>query len=258
MEEPHQRLQNRYFGIFLFLCFSDITDIKHIQNSGFIKRIFPDAKFVFISRNPYKTLKSQLEFERAYCKAHYIEDPQFFRKNDMNPHPPYYNNEESWYHLFHTQLPNDMYGHLLWPRVWPRCKPDHQLIQKYLKQDKCACATAVGIVQHDRIVRETFDDKKNGISIDNDNLFEIWHEDVLDDPALCLKRLHKYLELDASDKDRIEWLEREDFPEGKANVKRVKQSSQWEKGLNFGDETDEVNKILEPCFKSYQNRKGSK
>ena len=217
--------------------------------------MFPDAQFVFISRNPAKTLKSQMEFERAYCKAHFIEDRQAFRRENMNPHPPYYNNKKSWYYLFHKQLPNDMYGHLLWPRVWPRIQPEHQLIQKYLKKDKVACATAVGIIQHDRVVRETFNDKDNEINKENGNLFEIWHEDVLDDPLMVLKRIHKYLGLEASDRDRIKWLELEDFPNGKANVKRVKQSSQWEKGLNFGDETDEVYKILEPCFKNYENRK---
>eukprot|EP00483_Globobulimina_turgida_P008768 UN08786 len=150
-----------------------------------------------------------------------------------------------------------MYGHLLWPRVWPRVKPEHLLIQQYLKKDMTACATAVGVVQHDRVVRESFADKTNNICAENDNLYSIWHEDVLANPLLVLKQIHNYLELDCEnigDVDRIKWLEIEDFPNGKANIKRVKQSSQWEKGLNFGDETEQVYKILEPCFKYYKER----
>ena len=222
---------------------------------GFLLKMFPDAKFVFISRNPTKTLRSQLDMERFYCKAHFIESVQEFRRQNMRPRPPYYNRTNSWNHLFHGQYPNDMYGHLLWPRVWPRTKPDHLRICQYLKRDKLACATAVGIVQHDKIAKlsfSKFDDEQR-----ENNLFEIWHEDVLEDPLFCLKQIHKFLELDCSkisDDDRIKWLEREDFPNGQANSKRVKQSAEWEKGLNFGDETDEVYQILRPCIQRYKKR----
>lgn len=221
---------------------------------GFIKKMFPDAQFIFISRNPAKTLKSQLIMEKVYCRAHFIDDVQQFRKENMKPHPPYYNRTDSWYHLFHSIYPNDMYGHLLWPRVWPRVQPEHCRIQQYLKEDKTACACAAGIVQHDRVVRETFADKKNGIAKEKGNLFEIWHEDVLADPLKSLKNIHNFLGLECDDEDRIRWLEMEDFPGGKANVKRVQQSSQWEKGLNFGSETEEAYEILEKCLNRYNNR----
>eukprot|EP00484_Ammonia_sp_Unknown_P019446 CAMPEP_0197041680 /NCGR_PEP_ID=MMETSP1384-20130603/18206_1 /TAXON_ID=29189 /ORGANISM="Ammonia sp." /LENGTH=456 /DNA_ID=CAMNT_0042472655 /DNA_START=95 /DNA_END=1465 /DNA_ORIENTATION=- len=221
---------------------------------GFIKKMFPDAKFIFISRNPAKTLKSQMEMERVYCRAHFIEDPQRFRKESMRPRPPYYNNRKSWYYLFHTQYPNDCYGHQLWPRVWPRTQPEHQAIQKHLKRDEICCATAVSIVQHDRIVRESFGRKENDISLETGNLFEVYHEDVLQDPLKVLRKIHHFLELQATDKERIQWLEAEDFPAGQANTKRVKQSSEWEKGLNFGTETDQVYKILQPCFQHYERR----
>lgn len=227
---------------------------------GYIKKIFPDAKFIHIARNPAKTTKSQIIMEEIYCKAHYLNIDNF-RKSSMKPHPPYYNNEKSWYHLYNTIYPNDMYGHLLWPRVWPRTKNEHYKIQQYLKKDMKACATAMGIVQHERVVLESFNDKKLNISVKNGNLLTIWHEDVLSDPLLCLKQIHKYLELDCdniSDKDRIKWLEIEDFPNGKANPKRVKQSSIWEKGLDFGNETDEVYKILEPCFQRYKKHMSTK
>merc|ERR1719242_939796 len=148
----------------------------------------------------------------------------------MKPHPPYYNRTDSWYHLFHGVYPNDMYGHQLWPRNWPRVQPEHLSIQRYLKEDKTACACAVGIVQHDRVVRESFADRKNGISEKDGNLFTVWHEDVLDDPLSILRKIHSFLGLECSDEDRIGWLEIEDFPKGNPNPKRVKQSNQWETG----------------------------
>jgi len=212
---------------------------------GFIRKMFPDAQFVFIARNPAKVLRSQLEFERCYCKAHFIEDAQQWRRDNMRPPPPYYNTRRSWYYLFHGQLPNDMYGHQLWPRVWPRVQPEHQLIQRYLKQDKVACATAMGIVQHDRIVRQT---------LPRDNTLRVWHENVLRAPLQVLREIHAFLRLNATDEQRVQWLNREDFKDGQANPVRVQQSSEWEKGLSFGDETDEVYDILRPCFKHYEGR----
>ena len=70
----------------------------------------------------------------------------------------------------------------------------------------------------------------------------------------------EFLELDCSDKDRLKWLEAEDFPGGQANRKRVKQSNRTEKSVDFGKHTKEVTEIIQngEAMKRYQQRKSIK
>src|SRR5690606_5142182 len=74
---------------------------------------------------------------------------------------------------------------------------------------------------------------------------------------LCMKKVFKFLELEATDKEIIKYLEKEDFPNGQANKVRVSHSKKVNTS-QFGNETDEVFKILEPVLTAYKSRQSVK
>ena len=92
---------------------------------GYLQKVFPDAKFVHIARNPLKTCKSQLFMQESNCRAYWV-DPQTWRKQNMKPKfaKIHLNNrKDSTGYITHNQYPNDVYGNLWYPRVFPRTIP---------------------------------------------------------------------------------------------------------------------------------------
>ena len=128
---------------------------------------------------------------------------------------------------------------------------EHGEITKYLKADKEACAFAVAIAQHERVVLDQIKDCK---LTEGKNLFTMWQEDLLDDAWTTFGNVMKFLELDMNDELRLNWLEAEDFPNGQANKKRVESKSNKVSEIRFGDETDTIAKILKPCSDRFNQR----
>lgn len=220
---------------------------------GYLYKMFPDAKFVFIARNPIKTCKSQLLMQGSNCRAFFVE-PQTIRKQSMkfNFAKNHLDNpKDSTGYLTFNQVPNDTFGNLWYPRVFPRTQPEHREITKYLKEDKEACAFAVAVKQQEKVVLEQI--KECGL-IEGKNLYTMWQEDLLDDAWLTFNNILNFLELESNDKMTLNWLEKEDFPNGQANKKRVESKSNKVSEIGFGDQTNEIKKILEPCLNRYNNR----
>ena len=67
----------------------------------------------------------------------------------------------------------------------------------------------------------------------------------------------KFLQLDMNDKQRLEWLEAEDFPNGQANKKRIESKSNKVKEINFGKETQQITKILDACLQRFNSHRPS-
>jgi len=221
---------------------------------GYLYKLFPDAKFVHIARNPIKTCKSQILMEESNVRGFYINAKEF-RQNDMNPPRPkshYDAPRESWVYLFHGQIPNDFFFQMWYPRVFPRTVPEFRKITHYVKQDKIACAMAQAISQHERVALEAFErcKLKEGV-----NLFTMYQEDLLDNATLVATKLFEYLELPLTKEELIAILEKEDFPNGQAPIKRIKSPSNNENEIDFGNETKEVYDILEGCSQRYRMRK---
>ena len=92
---------------------------------GYLYKMFPDAKFVHIARNPIKTCKSQLLLQESNCRAYWVE-PQKIRKQSMKFHFAKHhlkNPKDSTGYVTHNQVPNDTVGNLWYPRVFPRTMP---------------------------------------------------------------------------------------------------------------------------------------
>lgn len=219
---------------------------------GFLYKLFPDAKFIHIARNPLKTTLSQIRMAESNLRCFFMEEYEM-RKKDLHPPPKPDGNKNSWNYLMNNKYPNDECGTLWFPRQFPRTKPEYQQITKYIKNEQYECAVAVAVTQHERVALDAF--KKCGI-IEGKNKLTIWHEDVLQDATSTFQAVMKYLGLKCTDKQRLEWLELEDFPNGQANRSRVKQSNKTEKGVNFGKWTKEVTQIIESndVMKRYKER----
>jgi len=222
---------------------------------GYLKKIFPDAKFIHIARNPIKTCKSQRILQEGNLRGYYMNEENF-RKNNMYPPIPkshYDAPRESWIYLFHGQYPNDLYFQLWFPRVFVRTIPEYKRITRYVKQGKKNCATAQAVAQHERVVLESIQNSKLE---EGKNLFTLFHEDLLDNATLVSTKLFEFLELPLTKPQLIEILEKEDFPNGQARIKRVESMSNIESETAFGEETVAVREILEPAMQRfYQRRK---
>ena len=227
---------------------------------AWLLKLFPDCKFIHISRNPLKVTQSQHIMEDTYCKVSYINKMKFRMNNmDYKVNIPDYNTKFSWYHMYTKQLPNNALGQLWFPHMWPRTKPYHHNIMKYIKSNKQKCAFAMGVAQHEYTVLSTFERlRNNGKIIDNKNLLTIWHENILKNAKGELKKIHEYLELKSNEKERISHLESEDFPNGLANIKRVNVSKDRGKidklKAFYGNEYDEVNQILKDAMQRYNQQ----
>ena len=132
---------------------------------------------------------------------------------------------------------------------------EHLEITKYLKKDEEASAFAMAIAQHERVVLEQI--KDCGL-IEGENLYTVWQEDLLDDAWTTYGNVMKFLELDMNDKQQLEWLEAEDFPNGQANKKRIESKSNKVKEITFGKETQQIDKILEACLQRFNNHRLSR
>lgn len=227
----------------------------------YIYKLFPDAKFIHISRNPIKTTLSQLRMAESNLRCFFLKELPS-RKANTRPLPEKSTN--SWNYILNNQYPNDIMPAQWFPRLYPRTFPEYYEINNYIKSGKLSCAAATAVIQHEKVVINTWEylrkQEENPI-IDNVNLLTIWHEDILKNAKAVFKDVMNYLELETTEKERISYLELEDFPNGMANVKRVKQSNKNEKYVKFDafsafDETQEVYKILEngSAMKRYLNR----
>ncbi|ETO17465.1 hypothetical protein RFI_19855 [Reticulomyxa filosa] len=223
---------------------------------GYLHQLFPDAKFVHLSRNPLKTCESQIQLEDCAGRCWYF-DPQEFRKHAFAPKPlskevidRHEQPPKHWSWLLHGNYPNQFLGFHWFPRIFPRTTPEYHQINKYLKKDKRACAFATGIVQQERCALEAYE--RLGFK-EGKKLLSLWHEDLLHDPALVLERIFEFLEVDTTKDQIMEFLRKEDFPQGKPNVARVERSNEKQEKV-FGDETEEVMKALEPCLKRFKER----
>lgn len=109
-----------------------------------------------------------------------------------------------------------------------------------MKQGKRACATAIAVCQHERIVLESF---AHFGAVEGQDLFTTYHELILDDASTIFQSMMEFCELKCSANERVEYLELEDFPGGQANKNRISKSVKVN-GIEFGDETNEVLEII--------------
>ena len=218
---------------------------------GFLYKLFPDCKFIHIARNPLKTTLSQIRMAQSNLRCFFMKEKEC-RINNNRP-PPKKNNKNSWNYVFNNKYPNQECGTLWFPRQFPRTIPEYQKITKFIKEDKYECAVAVAVTQHERVALEAF--KRIGV-IEGKNKLTVWHEDILSNASLTFKIVMDYLKLKCTDKQRLEWLELEDFPGGQANKIRVKQSNKTEKSIDFGKDTKQVTEIIQSnhVMKRYKER----
>jgi len=222
---------------------------------GYLYQMFPDAKFIHLSRNPIKTCESQLELEDCLCRCWYI-DPKEFRENALYPKPlpkikPGEEPPKHWSWLLHQNSPSKFAGFHWLPRMFPRTTPEYYEINQHLKKDKRTCAFATGIIQQERCALEAYE--RLGFK-EGKNVLTLWHEDMLEDPSLLLKKVFDFVEIEITSKQIMEFLQKEDFPKGRANATRVQRSKEKQENI-FGEEHTEVMKILEPCLKRFKARK---
>mmetsp|Transcript_48940 Transcript_48940/g.60156 ORF Transcript_48940/g.60156 Transcript_48940/m.60156 type:complete len:508 (-) Transcript_48940:92-1615(-) len=218
----------------------------------YLYKLFPNAKFIHISRNPLKTAFSQYVMSKTNLRVLFLDEKECRTNNNK---PPKKSGKNTWNYLTKNNYWNEYAGTLWWPRIYPRTIPEYSQITKHLKNEKYYCAAAQAVAQHERVVLESWDIlRQKGYIKDNKNLLTIWHEDLLHDASSVYKKVMEYLELDTTPEQRLKYLELEDFPNGQANKKRVNKSkTQENKGIKFGDETDEVNAILSKAMKRYQS-----
>lgn len=219
---------------------------------GYLHRLFPDAKWIHIARNPLKTTLSQIRMAQSNLRCFFMDEMDC-REHDLRP-PPKENTTKCWNKVFNGKYPNDILGTLWFPRQFPRTVPEYQQITRYLKQDQYECAVATAVTQQERVALDAF--RNIGVK-EGDNVLTIWHEDVLEDASGTFEKVMEYLGLECTEKERLYWLEMEDFPGGQANRSRVKQSNATEKKVDFGKWTKEITEILEndDVMKRYRNRK---
>jgi hypothetical protein len=222
-------------------------------------KMFPDAKILWISRNPVTTVESQVLLQDSVNRTFFLDEKEF-RENDM--HPPidpnwkqrYGKTKDHWSFLVHGEYPNEHIGELWMPRVFPRTVPEHQKISEYLKQTKRNCAHAVAVAQHERVVAEAIQDPRCGLK-EGDNLLILYHEDILEDASGVFEKVLEFCELDSTPEERLEWLEKQDFPGGQANKTRSsKEKVASKQHWLFKEETDEINAIVAPAMKRFQTR----
>ena len=80
---------------------------------GYLRKLFPDAKFIHIRRNPVKTCKSQILMQKAYLKTFYMDEWKW-RKANMYPKYPkdHETYKENWAYLTHGHYPADYFGQM--------------------------------------------------------------------------------------------------------------------------------------------------
>jgi hypothetical protein len=217
---------------------------------GYLRKLFPDAKFIWMRRNPLKGCKSQMLMADAWLRTTYIDEDDW-RRADCKPEVDkerMRTDKHYWAYLSHGQDTATLTGNLWFPKQWPRTRVWHQKIQKCLKEGKRACAFATGMRQcHDAITgaieRAAMKEGKDYITV--------WHEDLVDDALSTARKVFDYCGFDSDRKALIAHLEKEDFPSGKANGGRVAHSSK-RSVPDFGDETGEVKKILMPLYDEFE------
>lgn len=235
---------------------------------GFIKKMFPDVKFIFITRDPVRTTESQILMQDSTLRSFYANEKEF-RINNMKPPVPtqkeikekYHN--KHWAFLTHGHYPNEHSGELMIPRVFPRSYPEHFEISKYLKQDKRACAFAMAVRQHERVAIQQFNDPKNSIK-EGENLLTIYHEDILDDAYFAFEKILEFCELKSTNEERSSWLNAENFRHSNSLTPTTStsgiesiinaQNKQIKQHKLFKEETEQVLKILEPCLQRFNQR----
>jgi len=224
---------------------------------GFLRKMFPDAKFVLISRDPVSTCKSQLSLHESICRALYIDNEvEQFRKLDMKPTVKAEDvaTPGTWPYLMHGHNPNEAIGQPWFPRLFPRTTPEHQEIMTEYKQGKVCSAFAKGVRQQEKYVLEQLE-KNEGEFVEGDNLMTIFHEDLLQNASLTFEKVLQFCQLECTAQQRLQWLEMEDFPNGQARAKRIKpMSTERKQDEILGEEEAQVRKILEPCLRRYENR----
>jgi hypothetical protein len=245
---------------------------------GYLKKLFPDSKFIFISRDPIRTLESQLLMHNNCLKSCYVNEEEF-RINNMKPKIPSkqelinkYNNKH-WAYLCGNVYPNDHTGELMTPRIFPRTYPEHLNIMKYIKKSSVNCAWAMAIKQHERIAIEQFNDSNNNFE-ECKNLLTIYHEDLIDDSMYAFEIILQFLELKSTKEQRLKWLKEENFRDLKIhkNIDILTQTHSNTIGISgiiinedtkeiskphpmFKEETQEIMQILQPCIQRFNNRK---
>eukprot|EP01084_Bolivina_argentea_P014483 27073_1 len=210
---------------------------------NYLYKLFPDAQFIHIARNPLKTTLSQIRMAQTSLRCFFLNENEC-RINNNYKTP-----------VFNDKNPNNESGMLWFPRQFPRTIPEYYQITKYLKNNKYECAVATSVCQFERVVLTSF--KKSGINYSKQNLETIWHEDMLENAELTFEKVMKYLNLACTKKQRLEWLEKEDFPSGQANQSRIEQSQKNDKNIIFGKHTKDVTDIIESsdAMKRYKQRK---
>ncbi len=135
---------------------------------GYLSKLFPDARFLYITRHPHRQLRSQLDLEqivqRVACGLEYFNEAfsdQFY--------PP------RMFFRTHNSTP--------YIRLYPENK---------------VMATAMSIVDFD----EEFDEqvKQSGVE---DRLFRIRYEDLVEDFSRILQEVYDFLDLGGEEAKRV-------------------------------------------------------
>jgi len=135
---------------------------------GYLSKIFPDARFLYITRHPHRQLRSQLDLEAVLKKA--------------------------MYGLEHF---NEVFSDQFYPpRVFFRTHRSAAYIKLY--PENKALATAMSIVDFD----EEFDEQVKKLNIEN-RLMRVRYEDLVDQFTPILKRVFTFLGLEESEAKQV-------------------------------------------------------